>query len=87
MRTVKLVHSSVTVFQYSETSGAYIPVAEYGTENLDQLEALNETLENSEYVTVERHKVSRVGGIAFDRKTVDVIVTGDKYKVLKPRDM
>lgn len=86
MKRVTLKDTHVTVFQYNETQAAYIPVAEYGTENTAQLEALAETLDASEYVTVERHTISRTGKITFDRVAVDVILTGYKPRVLHGRD-
>ena len=86
MKRVILKDTHVTVFQYNETKAAYIPVAEYGTENTDQLVSLADMLDISEYVTVERHTISRTGKVTFDRVAVDVIVTGYKPRLLHGRD-
>lgn len=87
MRTVKLTNSRVVVFEYSESLNSYLAVTTCGMNDDDGLELLAEKLKVSEYVTVERHNVSHVGGIALDFKEVHVIITSDKCKTEKPRDM
>lgn len=81
-KTIKMRDSHATIFQYNAASGCYMPVAEYGTQNGEQMQALSDSLEYAEYVTVERHERARYGNVVFDRVSVDVIITGEKARPL-----
>lgn len=77
-KLIRMCDSHATIFQYNAANSCYVPVAEYGTQNAEQMQALSDSLEYVEYVTVERHERARYGDVVFDRVSVDVIITGEK---------